>query len=253
MKKIITAIVAMCFATTLYAESVTIVNPGSEQGVFRQVLSTIGEQIDHEFIQANNPITAYTYLNGNNVLSMWSSEWPGDPDIKSPTIDQSNIVALMTSETLICSREFKSLDDMSGQKIKIATWGSDPVVKFLNSLGNDIGAEFVVVPYDGSGSMVKGYIAGDADTVFTIITRQVALEEDAQTTCFAFSETGDLKFRFVDAIITVNASIELQNKLKEIVSELSNTEDWKNRFSGMLTYVDNNIDIFNTAVENFSK
>jgi hypothetical protein len=253
MKKVITTIVAMCFATTLYAQSVTIVNPGSEEGVFRQVLSLIGEQIDHKFIQANNPVTASAYVKNDNVLSMWSSEWPGNPNIQSPAINQGNVLALMTLETLMCSRNFKSLNDMAGKKIKIATWGSPPVAKFLKRLGNTLGATFVVIPYDGSGSMVKGYIAGDADTVFTVTSRQTVLEKDPGTTCFAFSQTGDLKFRFVDAIITVNASADVHTKLQKIVMKLSNTKDWNTKFSGTITTIGNNIHVFDTAVENFSK
>lgn len=253
MKKIIASLVAMAFATSAVAEPINIVNPGSEEGAFRQVLTTIGEQVEHNFVQANNPVTAYTYLSENNVLTIWSSEWPGNEEIKSPVIVEENIVALMTYETLMCSREYSSIDDLAGQQIKIATWGSEPVARFLTNLGSEIGADFIVVPFDGSGSTTKGYIAGDADTVFTITTRQSALEEDSATNCFAFSANGDLGFRFVDAIITVNANDVLTNELRDVVSALSNTNEWKDKFSGTSTYVGNVQDMYEQAVENFSK
>lgn len=253
MKNLIAILVATVFATSAVAETINIVNPGSEEGAFRQVLTTIGEQVDHNFVQANNPVTAYSYMSNDNVLTVWSSEWPGDSDIKSPVINEDNIVALMTYETLMCSRQYKSLDEMAGQQIKIATWGSDPVAKFLNKLGSDIGVDFIVVPFDGSGSTTKGYIAGDADTVFTITTRQGALEEDKETNCFAFSANGDLGFRFVDAIITVNASQEITKHLREVVAALRETAEWKDKFSGTSTYIGNVQSMYDEAVINFSK
>lgn len=256
--KFIATLIALFFASAAYADKVQIVNPGSEEGVFRQILTTIGENIEHDFVQANNPVTAYSYIvDGTDPkLTVWSSEWPGDSDIKSPAVTQENIVALITTETLICSREFNSLDEMAGQQIKIATWGSEPVARFLNNLGSNIGADFIVVPFDGSGSTTKGYIAGDADTVFTITTRQTALEEDAKTNCFAFSANGDLGFRFVDAIITVDAEQALTDKLRELLALLRQKPEWQNKFSGTSTYVggtDEVVEIFDQAVENFSK
>lgn len=258
MKKIITILFATMFATAALADKVQIVNPGSEEGAFRQVLTTVGEKVDNDFVQANNPVTAYTYLNGKNILTVWSSEWPGDPEIKSPKITTDNIVALMTYETLMCSREFDSLDSMAGHQVKIATWGSEPVAKFLTQLGSKIGVDFIVVPFGGSGSTTKGYIAGDADTVFTITTRQSALEEDTKTTCFAFSETGELGFRFVDALVTVNADVALTEKLRNIVENQSATDSWKEKFSGTVTYIQSGrdtklLEMFDEAVTNFSK
>ena len=192
MKTLIT-LAAILFATTASAE-VKIVNAGSDTGAFRQVLTTIGETIDHTFIQANNPVTAYTYMQGDDILTVWSSEWPGNNDMQSPTIDATNLVALMTYETMICSRTFTSLSDMSGKQVKLATWGSEPVAKFLTTLGTTHNIDFVVVPFGGSSSTTKGYIAGDADTVFTITTRLTAIQEDSATACIAFSDEGDLGF-----------------------------------------------------------
>ena len=251
----------MLFSTMAYAQ-VQIINPGSQEGVFRQILSTIGDSTAHNYVQADNPVTAYTYIEGAEggtepILTIWSSEWPGDDSLKSPKVSKENIVALMTYETLMCSRAYNSLEDMSGKTVKIATWGSEPVAKFLKNLGAKHNVTFEVVPYGGSGSTTKGYIGKDADTVFTITSRQAALEEDTSTKCIAFSEKGDLGFRFLDAIITVNANEAFVNDLRSTVANLSNTAEWNDKFKGSVTYIGNGtnqtIDMFEEAVANFSK
>ena len=257
MNKLITTLAAIFIATSAHAE-ITIVNPGSEEGAFRQVLTTIGQEVDHSFVQANNPVTAYSYIDGAStpVLTVWSSEWPGDADMQSPAIDADNLVALMTYETMMCSRQFANLDAMAGQDVKIATWGSEPVAKFLTVLGIEKDINFIVVPFGGSGSTTKGYLGGDADTVFTITTRQGAIEQDNATSCIAFSTDGDLGFRFVDAIATVNADKVTTNNIRNIVTELSTTQEWKDKFSGTVTYVGGtgkNVSMFDSAVINFSK
>ena len=209
-------------------------NPGSQEGAFRQILTTINSELDADFVQADNPVTAYSYIEGTDstelVVTIWSSEWPGDNSLKSPIISKDNIIALMTYETLMCSRAYNSLEDMSGKTVKIATWGSEPVAKFLKNLGAKHNVTFEVVPYGGSGSTTKGYIGKDADTVFTITSRQAALEEDTSTKCIAFSEKGDLGFRFLDAIITVNANEAFVNDLRSTVANLSNTAEWNDKF-----------------------
>jgi len=257
MNKLITTLAAIFIATSAHAE-ITIVNPGSEEGAFRQVLTTIGQEVEHDFVQANNPVTAYSYIDNAStpVLTIWSSEWPGDADMQSPAIDADNLVALMTYETMMCSRQFANLDAMAGQDVKIATWGSEPVAKFLTALGNEKNINFIVVPFGGSGSTTKGYLGGDADTVFTITTRQGAIEQDNATSCIAFSTDGDLGFRFVDAIATVNADKVTTNNIRNIVTELSTTQEWKDKFSGTVTYVGGtgkNVSMFDSAVINFSK
>jgi len=255
MKKFITALTAMFIATSANAE-ILIVNPGSEEGAFRQVLTEIGNKIDHQFVQANNPVTASTYLAKGNALTIWSSEWPGDPKMPSVEVSEDTLVALMTYETMMCSREFTTLEDLNGKEVKIATWGSAPVAKFLGNLEQTTGAKFIVVPFGGSGSTTKGYLAGDADTVFTITTRQSAIEEDANTTCFAFSQAGDLGFRFVDAINTVLLDNNTTTELRAIVGNLSMTPEWQDKFSGTTTYVGGtpeNLAMFEEAVVNFSQ
>ena len=259
MKKIMLIIMSMFFATSLYAE-VLVVNPGSQEGAFRQVLTTINTELDADFVQADNPVTAYSYIEGTDstelVVTIWSSEWPGDDKLKSPAITKDNIVALMTYETLMCSRQFNSLEDMNGKTVKIATWGSEPVANFLKNLGAKHNVTFEVVPYGGSGSTTKGYIAKDANSVFTITSRQAALEEDGSK-CIAFSQKGDLGFRFLDAIITVNANDAFVNELRSTVKNLSTTTEWNDKFKGSVTYIgngsDKHINTFNEAVANFSK
>jgi len=256
MKFLITTLIASFLATSTLAETINVVNPGSEEGGFRQLLTTIVENLDHRFIQANNPVTAFTHLNNNNVLTMWSSEWPGNNSFQSPNITEKNIVALQSHETIMCSRTYRSLEEMSGQQVRIASWGSVSVARFLNNLEKEFGTDFVVVPYDGSGSMIRGYIGGDADTIFTISSRQGSVEEDPNTVCFASSANNDLRFRFVDAVITVNADTKLTRSLRSIVNNLHTTEEWNNRFTGTVTYVDIDdnkdiLEILNEAVENF--
>ena len=45
MKKIMLILMSMLFSTMAYAQ-VQIINPGSQEGVFRQILSTIGDTTD---------------------------------------------------------------------------------------------------------------------------------------------------------------------------------------------------------------
>tara|TARA_Y100001951_G_scaffold74978_1_gene61944 strand:- start:161 stop:601 length:441 start_codon:yes stop_codon:yes gene_type:complete len=124
------------------------------------------------------------------------------------------------------------MDEMSGKTIKIATWGDSPVVKkFLDSLG----INFEIVPYGGSGDTVRGYLGKDADTIFTIQTKQSKVEADGN--CFAFSAEGDLDFAFVDVIMGVNADHDMVKSWRKVVSELSMTEAWQSAFAGTATYV----------------
>ena len=116
-----------------------------------------------------------------------------------------------------------------------------------------IAFNFVVVPFSGSGSTTKGYLGMDANTVFTITTKQNALLEDKATTCYAFSEKGDLGFRFVDAIITVNANQNTTDDLRVIVDLLSEQQPWQDKFSGTSTYIgEGYLPMFEEAVVNFS-
>lgn len=258
MKKIIYAALFSMFATAASAE-LAFVNAGSEDGVFKQMFDIIGTEVDHTFVQANTPINATAHFNSNSAFTVWSSEWPSNTEIETPVIDENTLVALLTYDTLMCSREFTSFEDMAGKTIKVATWGSAAADKFLNKLGEKHSVDFVVVPYDGSGSATKGYIAGDADTVFTITSKQTAIEEDTASNCFAFSAAGDLDFRFVDAMITVNAEAAQTQELRNVVESVSNETQWKDAFAGSTTLVANEensaelLDIYNVAIENFAQ
>lgn len=235
--KILTTIAAVLFATQSYA--LTAVNPGSEEGVFRQVLTDILEIAPGDFVQAGTPQTASVYL-GDNTLTIWASDWPSNTEINSPLIEAENIVALMATETIMCSKTAKSIDEVKGANI--ASWGSDSVVKYLATLGITD-----VVPYDGSGSMTKGFIAGDSDHIFTIQSRQAAIEE-AGGKCFAFSSNGDLTYRFVDAIVQFGGDIEAT---KAAINQLSSTT-WVDKFKGQVIYTDGDLKaVYDTAVEQF--
>ena len=135
--------------------------------------------------------------------------------------DRHTVVAVQAYETIMCSRKYNSMEEMSGQTVKIATWGDSPVIKkFLDSLG----INFEIVPYGGSGDTVRGYLGKDADTIFTIQTKQDKVEADGK--CIAFSANGDLDFAFVDVILSVNASNGALEEYRNVVKELSITEAW---------------------------
>lgn len=255
MKLFIAAAAALALlSTTASAQQLTFVNPGSEEGMLRQVLNDIGQTHEHEFVQANTPVAAEQYLGAGNVVTIWSSEWPGNSDITSPEINSDNIVALLATETILCSREFDSIESMSGNTIKIATWGSEPVAKYLTTFGSENNIEFVVVPYDGSGSTARGYIGKDADTVFTIASKQSTIEEDTATTCFAFSATGDLSFRFVDAIVGLGVEPATVASLRSTVESLGKADEWNEKFAGTTVITSDDLNAqFQEAVANFTK
>ena len=241
MKKYIITFLMILFTNTSFAGSTTIVNTGSDSGGFHQVLTMVSKKLDGNtnFIQANNPIVAGSHFTKNNVLTMWSTEWPGDKSLPSVVMDKNTIVAVQAYETILCSRTYNSLSGMSGKNIKIATWGKSPAVtKFLNDLGKSNNVNFEIVPYDGSGATTRGYLGKDADTIFTIQTKQTKVEADGN--CFAFSSKGDLQFAFVDVILAVNPKNGALEEFRKAVSELSMTEAWQTAFAGSATYVMNN-------------
>ena len=186
MKKyIIISILTLFFTNVSYAGSTTMVNAGSDSGAFHQMLSMIGDDLNSDFVQANNPVIAGSHFDKKNVLTAWSTEWPGDSSLPSVIMDENTIVAVSAYETILCSRAYNSLSEMNGT-IKIATWGESPAVaKFLEDLGNANNVNFEIVPYDGSGATTRGYLGKDADTIFTIQTKQSKVEADGN--CFAFS------------------------------------------------------------------
>ena len=250
MKKYIISLVMLLWSHTAFAGQTNIINAGSDSGAFHQVLTMIGNKVDHKFVQADNPIIASKHFEKSNVLTMWSTEWPGDESMPSVVMDKNTIVAVQAYETILCSRKYNSIEEMSGQTVKIATWGDSPVIKkFLDGLGID----FVIVPYGGSGDTVRGYLGKDADTIFTIQTKQSKVEADGN--CFAFSANGDLDFAFVDVLLAVNAENGAVEEFRNIVLELSNTEAWQTAFEGTATYVlnddnkDSLINKVNAAIE----
>ena len=228
------------FTNTSFAGSTTVVNAGSDSGAFHQILTMISEKLDNaNVIQANNPVVAGTHFDKGNVLTMWSTEWPGDKTLPSVIMDKNTIVGVTAYETILCSRVYKSLSDMSGKNIKIATWGKSPAVeKFMSDLSKSNNFTFEIVPYDGSGATTRGYLGKDADTIFTIQTKQTKVEADGN--CFAFSSKGDLQFAFVDVILAVNPKNGALEEFRKAVSELSMTEAWQTAFAGSATYVMNN-------------
>jgi len=229
-------IIATTFMASAAVADTTVVNTGSDSGGFNAVMSMVADKLGTNVVQAGNPVIASSYFDGGDVVTMWSTEWPADDSLPKPAIDGDTIVALQTYETILCSREYTSLSSMAGETVKIATWGESPAVnKFLDELGADNQVTFEVVPYEGSGGTTRGYLGGDADTIFTIQTRQSKVEADG--TCFAFSADGGLDFAFVDMILAVNASGDTVTELRNAVTELAATEAWQTSFEGTVTYV----------------
>lgn len=229
-------IIVTTFMASAAVADTTVVNTGSDSGGFNTVMSMVADKLDTNVVQAGNPVIASSYFEAGDVVTMWSTEWPADDTLPKPTIDGDTIVALQVYETILCSREYASLADLNGETIKVATWGESPAVnKFLGELGTEVGATFEVVPYEGSGGTTRGYLGGDADTIFTIQTRQTKVEADG--TCFAFSADGGLSFAFIDLILAVNASEETVATLRNAVTEMSATEAWQTSFEGTVTYV----------------
>ena len=110
------------FANTSYAGSTTVVNAGSDSGAFHQMLTMISEKLDNSnYIQANNPVVAGTHFDKGNVLTVWSTEWPGDSSLPKVTMDENTIIGVTAYETILCSRTYNSLSDMSGEMLKIST------------------------------------------------------------------------------------------------------------------------------------
>lgn len=238
MKNIILSLAFLASLTTTSFASTTIVNTGSDSGGFKAVLSMIAEEIDNDFIEAGNPIVASSYFDLGNVITMWSTEWPGNSEMPRVDLNENTIVALQVYETILCSREFSSMEEMRGKDIKVATWGESPAVsKFIDNLAVDLGSTLTIVPYDGSGATTRGYLGGDADTIFTIQTKQSKVEADG--TCFAFSADGDLDFAFVDVILSVNADTVAVDLYRKVVSTLAGSEAWTTAFEGTETYVVN--------------
>ncbi len=238
MKSILFSVLLVMSTMASAFAGTTVVNTGSDSGGFHTILSFINDRVRGEYIQAGNPVVAGSYFDKNNIITMWSTEWPGNSEMPSVTINEDTIVGLQVYETILCSREFSSMDDMKGKDIKIATWGESPAVtKFLKGMAKDLDAQIKVVPYDGSGATTRGYLGGDADTIFTIQTKQSKVEADGK--CFAFSANGDLDFAFVDVILSVNASTDIVSQYRHVVRDLSTTIEWKSSFEGTETYVVN--------------
>ena len=254
MKSILfSVLLAMSTIASAFAGT-TVVNTGSDSGGFHAVLSFINDSIQGEYVQAGNPVVAGSYFDKGDVITMWSTEWPGNPEMPSVIINEDTIVGLQVYETILCSRKFSSINEMRGKNIKIATWGESPAVnKFIKSMAKDLNANIKIVPYDGSGSTTRGYLGGDADTIFTIQTKQSKVEADGK--CFAFSSKGDLDFAFVDVILSVNASADSVLKYRQVVADLSKTPEWKSSFEGTETYIVDNTNVstivnkVNTAIE----
>jgi len=242
MKKLVIFVILM-FATLSgnagLAESFTIINTGSKTGGFNAMLTILGKTINHNYVQAGNPIIGASYFDKEvNVITAWSTEWPGNnPQIPRIKVNEDNIVALTVYETILCSREFKAIDSLKGS-VKIGTWGDSPAVaKFIKSLGNKLGAKFTIVPYGGSGDIARGFLGGDIDTVFVTQSKQSKIEKDGK--CIAFSSKGELDFAFVDAILLINGELGNHLEARKAMLYAVNTEEWQTALDGVVVYVPN--------------
>ena len=243
MKKLVIFVILM-FATLSgnagLAESFTIINTGSKTGGFNAMLTILGKTINHNYVQAGNPIIGASYFDKEvNVITAWSTEWPGNnPQIPRIKVNEDNIIALAVYETVLCSRKFNSLDAFRGKTIKIGTWGeSTGVPRFISSLGKKLNAKFTIVPYSGSGDIARGFLGGDIDTVFVTQSKQSKIEKDGK--CIAFSSKGELDFAFVDAILLINGELGNHLEARKAMLYAVNTEEWQTALDGVVVYVPN--------------
>ena len=68
MKKYIISLVMLLWSHTAFAGQTNIINAGSDSGAFHQVLTMIGNKVDHKFVQAGNPIIASKHFEKSYVL-----------------------------------------------------------------------------------------------------------------------------------------------------------------------------------------
>jgi len=241
MKKLSILIISIFVAFSINAgstEKFTIVNTGSKTGGFNAMLTMLGKTINHNYVQAENPIIGASYFDDVNVITAWSTEWPGNnPQIPRIKVNEDNIVALTVYETILCSREFKTIDSLKGS-VKIGTWGDSPAVaKFIKSLGDKLDVKFTIVPYGGSGDITRGYLGGDIDTVFVTQSKQSKIEKDGK--CIAFSSKGELDFAFIDAILLINGELGNKIEARKAMLYTINTEEWQTTQDGVAVYVPN--------------
>jgi len=249
-KLLLILMTALATAANGYAATkITAVNPASEDGGTKQVLTSVATGFDYNMFFAGTPANAVQWFSKPNVLTVWSSEWPGNPAVKSPAITKDNTVGLIMYETAICSREFTDLASMRGKTIKISTWGHIHASKFLKTLGEPYNINFVVIPYSGSGSIARGYIGGDANTTFIAESKRAAITLDGKTSCFLSSSTDQIAFRYVDAIIALNTDPQLVNQLRASLQTQSNSASWKEKLQGTRTLVGgDHLKYFNESV-----
>jgi hypothetical protein len=241
MKKLSILLISIFVAFNINAGSIakfTIVNTGSKTGGFNAMLTMIGKTLNHSYVQAGNPMVAASYFNKVNVITTWSTEWPGDNSLPKVKVGKNNIVALTVYETTLCSRKFNSLDAFSGKTIKIGTWGeSTGVSGFISSLGKKLNAKFIIVPYSGSGDIARGFLGGDIDTVFITQSKQQKIEKDGK--CIAFSSKGELDFAWIDAILLINGESGTEIEARKAMLYAINTQEWQTAQAGVATYVPN--------------
>ena len=242
MKKLIISVILM-FATLSVsaglAETFTIINTGSKTGGFNAMLTMLGKTINHNYVQAGNPIVGASYFDKEvNVITAWSTEWPGNnPQIPRIKVNEDNIVALTVYETVLCSRKFKAIDSLKGS-VKIGTWGDSPAVaKFIKSLGKKLGIKYTIVPYGGSGDIARGFLGKDVDTVFVTQSKQSKIEKDGK--CIAFSSKGELDYAFVDAILLINGELGNKIEARKAMLYTINTVEWQTTQAGSVVYVPN--------------
>ena len=141
-------------------------------------------------------------FDGGDVLTMWSTEWPGDSEMPTVAINDSTIVALQTYETVMCSRTFNSVDDMAGQTVKIATWGGvDAVTKFINEFGEANNVNFAWQPVISSNSnndlsVCEKFVEHNSD-LFEYLVEPMLIDNDSSIQCLCghFNQEGhDLWF-----------------------------------------------------------
>ncbi len=175
-----------------------------KMGVMMQELLT-QQGYDSEIVHTGGCIntTAYSKKDTRPAFFLYSgsayaSDARGDCVI-TPT-EETFLTTFFFRSQALCTLEknnFKSLETFlkNKERVTIAAGSSWPNGMF-DGLEKQFGVDFVEVKYKGSGSQLKGLLAGDTDLLFTGYTKREISNPDVD--CFAVSGDVQGKDKFSD-------------------------------------------------------
>ena len=203
MKTLITMIlVTLFFATNSYADKkeLTIINGGAPGGTYPQLnealvkdlspfynIKVIGESSDSRGYKTfenikDRPIFVNSRTAFFSGVKVSKGEKPLISDAK-----KHYIVMGTTYNRAVCAQKGKDVDTLlfgKGGSLKIAS--SDGIVfgnKFVSKLNAQTNSKHVMVPYNGSGKLVKGLITGDVDIIVVNLGRGIKSMKNGTIGC----------------------------------------------------------------------